>query len=166
MSTPMRETGIADDRARAAGVGRATGPLGWLARCVAHESTPRDLRNLRRWLLWMLAWVVVAVPDASWFGHVDGRASWVTLLQAALVGVALVGVVGSFVRYVRETDELNRLVQLRALSVGFGAGFLTSELGQSAVDAGLVAGVDRDVPILAMIVAYAVTSVLVLRRYR
>lgn len=144
----------------------ASGPLGWLARCMAHESTPRDLANMRRWLGWMVAWAVLAVPDADWFGHVDGVTSWFTLLQAALVTVALAGVVVTFVRYVRETDELNRRIQLTALSVGFGAAFVANELAQAAVNAGLVASVDDDLPVLAMLVTYAIASVVILRRYR
>ncbi len=144
----------------------SSGPLAWLARCMAHESTPRDLANMRRWLAWMVAWAALAVPDASWFGHVDGETSWFTLLQAGLVTVALAGVVVSFVRYVRETDELNRRIQLTALSIGFGAAFVANELAQAAVNAGLVASVDDDLPVLAMLVTYAIASVVILRRYR
>lgn len=162
------DTPAAGSRPTATTDQEAAGPgaLAWLARCMAHESTPRDLRNMRRWLAWMLGWFALAVVDAEWFGHTDGVTSWFTVLQALLVSGALVGVVATFVRYVRQTDELNRRIQLTALSIGFGAAFLSSELGQAAVNAGLIESTDADLPVVTMLLTYAVASVLVLRRYR
>ena len=142
------------------------GALAWFASCVARESTPRDLENMRRWLAWMVAWAVLATPDPEWFGYVDEETSWFTLTQAALVIAAFVGVIATFVRYVRETDELNRRVQLTSLSVGFGAGFLASELGQAAINAGLIESVDVDLPVITMLVSYAIASFVITRRYR
>jgi len=82
--------------------------------------TPRDRRNVRRnnWLL--VAWVACMGGTAQLFrqGLVPtGAVSWFAAALPAIIGGL---VIRSYVRFVREADELNRGIQLRALAVSFG----------------------------------------------
>lgn len=50
----------------------------------------------------------------------------------------------------RQSDELNRSIHLRALALGFGAGFLVETIGDEAIDAGLLAAVEPGAVTVAM----------------
>ena len=138
----------------------------WLANCFANEATERDIANIRRWGMWMVAWALLSFADAEWVGAERGVTSAATLGLEALVLVTLVGTVLAYARYVRETDELNRSIQLRAFSVGFAAGFLSLQVAEGVVNAGLVESVDSDISALVMLLTWAATSGVLQRRYR
>jgi len=89
--------------------------------------TPIDRRNNWRIVAWTLAWAVgLTVASFTLKGRIfhvaaGSLSSWVL----ALVPVVLfVGVLAAYLRFLRQTDELQRLIQLQALAVGFGAGIL------------------------------------------
>ena len=90
--------------------------------------TPTDKRNNRLILAWSLAWAVgLTVAAQTLKGRIFDVAIGANALTwvIALVPVALfVGVLRAYLRFVRGTDELQRLIQLQALAVGFGAGLL------------------------------------------
>lgn len=105
--------------------------------------TETNRRNLRRLLGALAVWAVCFV-GASYL--IDGRVvpagppSW---LLAAVPTLAAAVAVLAFVRFVRQADELQRLIQLRALALGFGAVWLAlsgyplfEELGAPPLDAG------------------------------
>jgi len=89
--------------------------------------TPADKRNNGRIVGWTAAWAVgLTFASQTLKGRILDVApgSWRSW-AIALVPVALfVGVLGAYLRFLRETDELQRLIQLQALAVGFGAGVL------------------------------------------
>lgn len=142
------------------------GVVTWLASCVAREATPTDLVNIRRWGIWMLAWALLSFMDAEWFGGERGTTSAATVVLNVLVLLALAGTVLAYARYIRQTDELNRSIQLRAFGAGFAAGFVAIQVAEGAMNAGLVEGVDHELAALVMLMAWAVASVVVQRRYR
>lgn len=91
----------------------------WWADC-----TPRDWRNLRRFLLAGAAWMVTFV-GGSWLLHGDlagrGFIAWIVAALPALTGVLVVLAYG---RYLKETDEFQRMIHFQALALGFGGGWL------------------------------------------
>ncbi len=91
-----------------------------------HSMPQRDRRNARRanWLLFF--WAVTFLPALYLFrrGHMPpGAVSYVAV--AVPIALAIAGVI-AYIRFLREADELQRQIQLEALSLGFGAGFVAS----------------------------------------
>lgn len=103
---------------------RSEGPMAWLA---AACGTPTDRRNNMSFLRWTLAWAVGLTASAQslkrgFFGLEPGSlATWVVASAPAVLGVLMMA---AYLRFLRETDELTRLIQLQSLAVGFGAGVL------------------------------------------
>lgn len=129
------------------------------------DTTPRDRRNTVRMLLALAAWAVVFVA-VTWAIRKEllpaGPVSWIAAaLPSALMVVAFL----AYADYLRKADELQRTIQLRALALGFGAGWLAlcgyplfEHLGAPAIDAGDY--------VLVMAVFYTLGVVLGQRRYR
>jgi hypothetical protein len=97
------------------------------------SATPRDRRNIRRntWLL--VAWVVSmeATLQVSRRDLLpEGAASWLAATLPALLGGL---VIWSYMRFVREADELQRTIQLNALAVSFGATIVVAILAYPAL---------------------------------
>jgi hypothetical protein len=91
-----------------------------------------------------------------------GPILWVV---AALPSVAALGVLMAYTRYLRRADELQRLIQLQAMSWAFGGGFfvicgylLFQHLGAPRLDQALLASL--------MPVLYAIGLAAGWRRYR
>lgn len=129
------------------------------------DTTPRDRRNSLRMLLALAAWAVVFVA-VTWALRKEwlpaGPISWIAaMLPPALMLVAFL----LYADYLRKADELQRAIQLQALALGFGAGWLAlfgyplfEHLGAPALDAGDY--------VLVMAVFYTLGVVLGRRRYR
>jgi len=83
----------------------------------------RDRVNDKRTSLWAFAWVVslaiARLPVAS--GQLPQWVGWILGAVSLAVGAQFVR---SYLRMVREADELLRQVQLEGLAVGFGAGLI------------------------------------------
>lgn len=93
----------------------------WL-RCT--DATPRDRRHQVR-ILWMsLAWAVCLVGVALLIKSDLLPAGPIRWLVAALPSVAGLFVLIAYGRYLRQADELERIIQLQALAVGFGGTLL------------------------------------------
>lgn len=71
-----------------------------------------------------LAWAVCFAGARSLIRHGLLPGGVVPWLVAALPTVAGVVLVAAYTRYLREIDELQRAIQLRAMALGFGGGFL------------------------------------------
>lgn len=129
------------------------------------DTTPRDRRNSLRMLLALAVWAVAFVA-VSWALREEllpaGPAGWIAAaLPPALMLVAFL----FYADYLRKADELQRTIQLQALALGFGAGWLVlsgyplfEHLGAPALDAGDY--------ILVMAVFYTLGILLGQRRYR
>jgi hypothetical protein len=89
--------------------------------------TPKDRVNNRNFLIWSLVWAVgLTVSSQTLKGRIfDVPADSGWLWIPAIVPVLLfLGLMRAFLGVVRGADELQRLIQLQALAVGFGAGIL------------------------------------------
>lgn len=124
---------------------------GWFARCMAPNTSPRDLRNSRRFGALMIVWALSSIVPGA-LGVRDGEPTTVALVAAAVSFVLFLAAVAAMVRFVRETDELNRLIQMRSIAVAFAAGIVTVVGAGLLVDVGLVEGVELDVVATVMIV--------------
>lgn len=87
-------------------------------RCLGGVS-PRDRRN-QRLILWSnLAWALSFVGASMTLsrGWVTGPAAWALAAVPVVLSVVVMVV---YSRFLRQTDELQRLIQLEALALGFG----------------------------------------------
>lgn len=84
--------------------------------------SPDDRRNQRRIVWSTLAWasVYVAANQALKRELVVGPLAWVLASVPVVLGIVVLWVYG---RFLRQTDELQRLIQLKALALGFGGSF-------------------------------------------
>ena len=88
-------------------------------------TSPRDRANQRRILWTTLAWAIsfVGVSQAIKTGTLArGPMAWALALVPAALGFVVVFV---YSRFLRDADELQRLIQLNALALGFGGGLFT-----------------------------------------
>jgi len=83
----------------------------------------RDRINDRRTTLWSFAWVASLALSrvAIVVGRLPQALHWLLVAFSLAVGIQFVR---SYLRMVREADELLRQVQLEGLAVGFGAGLI------------------------------------------
>lgn len=94
----------------------------FLATCTG--MTQRDIRNARTTNVWVLVWAVcfVGLSFAVRGGQLaPGLLAWAAVAACTLLGLV---VVWYYMRFLREADELLRKIQLEALAIGFGAGFI------------------------------------------
>ena len=128
-------------------------------------TTARDFRNLKR-VMWLLGAWAVSFAGISQLLKRDllptGAISWVA---AALPTVAGILVFLAFRRFLREADELQRMVQLRALALGFGATWIAI-FGYPLFESLGAPGLDVTDYGLVMAVAYSLGSVIGWRQYR
>lgn len=127
-------------------------------------TTPRQRRNtallLGAFLLWAIGFL-----GATW-AITEGTVSGVPSLAVAAVPVILgVLVLFGYRRFLRESDELQRQIQLEALALGLGVGWvaissypLFERLGAPVIESGDY--------VLIIAVAYSFGSVLGWRKYR
>jgi hypothetical protein len=129
------------------------------------DTTPRDRRNLTRFVLAIAAWGIAFVA-ASWITKngvvASGAMAW---FVAAVPTAAALWVVQAYTHYLREADELQRATQLHALALGFGAGWIAltgyplfERLGAPPIEAS-----DYTV---AMAAAFSIGCLVAWRRYR
>lgn len=132
--------------------------------CWRADSTPRDRRNLLRFVLALGAWAVTFAGGARLLRSGiagEGPFSWLVAALPAVFGLVAVLAYG---RYLRQADEFQQMIHLKALGFGFGGGWLAVAgyrlfelLGAPAMDRGTV--------IAIMAVLYTVGLVAGLRRY-
>ena len=132
------------------------------SRCMG--ISPQDRKNQRRILWATLSWAVV-YTGSMWIIKrelIAAPAAWALAAVTAATGVVVLFVYG---RFLRQTDELARLVQLEALALGFGGTFFAlsaysvcEQLGSPPLDL-------EDAPIV-MVAFYFLGVFLGWRRYR
>jgi hypothetical protein len=144
----------------------------WQAFCGT--STPVDVRNIRRVNLASLVWVLAFLASIlvmKRFGDDSLAVSSAALFAAVAASVPLVH---AYLRFLRETDELTRLIQMQAMAVGFASGLLTILLGgfitriESFLPDPLVGPVqltDLLNPAIVMCVAFMATAIVLHRWY-
>jgi len=80
--------------------------------------TPRDRRNLRWVSIIQVVWLACLIANGGTFTHlytdpVRVLVAWLPLAVGALV-------IWSYVRLIRQADDLQKMIQLSALAIGFG----------------------------------------------
>jgi hypothetical protein len=136
----------------------------WMTSC-AGMMTETDRRNSNRFTGWTFAWAVsfVGATLVLKAGLVpEGAASWAVALAPDVLGVAALL---AYVRFLRQTDELLRKIQLEGLAVGFGVGVVFA-MGYRLLERAGAPGLDIDDPVLVMLFAWVVGQLVALRRYR
>ncbi len=134
-----------------------------IERC--EDTTPRDSRNLMR-ILWTLgAWALTFLAATMGFkrGLVpEGPMSWVVAALPTLLGIL---VILAYARFLRESDELQRVIHHQALALGFGAGWLAL-MAYAVFEKMGVSVFGTDTITLAMMITYSLWIVLGRLRYR
>jgi len=128
------------------------------------SSPQRDVRNQRRIVLWAFAWGVffVAVTQAI-------RREWLPfgMTLAGVIFTALLGVatILAYRRFLQETDELRRKIEVEALALSFGIGVIGGLTYWQLVVSGAVPGKGFAYVIAAMILTHPVGVLIGRRRY-
>ena len=90
-----------------------------------------------------------------------GKLFDVVLLVAIVLSVVAVGF---FIRFILRADELLRKIQLEALAIGFGGGFVATFALDLAEKVGFES-FDISAPLMAMVVCWVVGFLVATRRY-
>lgn len=95
----------------------------WMRLLCSGASTARDRRNQYRFLIWAALWALVFVASGltQRYVELDGAPLWLVAFAPTLPAIL---VVASYLKFLREADELVRRVQMEGLALGFGAGVL------------------------------------------
>lgn len=85
---------------------------------AARSQTPRDRRNIR-WIAFIqILWVAALVANGTAFRPYLTEPLRLLIALLPLVVGALV--IWSYIRFVRDADDLQKAIQLSALAIGFG----------------------------------------------
>lgn len=127
-------------------------------------ATPRQRRNTAMLVGAFFLWAI-GFLGATWAiteGIFPGSLSWAIAAVPIILGIV---VLFSYRRFLRESDELQRQIQLEALALGLGVGWvaisgypLFERLGAPAMDSGDY--------VLIIALAYSFGSILGWRKYR
>lgn len=123
-----------------------------------------DRANNRRLNIAMVVWALSFMLSSA-IAADDGFGGVAHLVSAVVPTLTGVPVVLLFAYYIREADELTRLIELQALAVAAGAVFLVLPSVQVAQGS---MGIDTfvSVPLVTMAFVYAGAVTLIRRRYR
>lgn len=129
------------------------------------DTTPHDRRNQLR-LLWAVGAWAVSFAGVSQLIKRDllpgGPFPWLLAVLPWVLGVVVLIAYG---RYLREADELQRMIQLQALAFGFGGTYFALTGYRVFERLGAPAAGLNDATLL-MVVLYAIAIFVGWRRYR
>ena len=128
------------------------------------DTTPRDRRNLRRMLLALLVWAVCFVGVTYSLKRElipAGPISWAAAVLPTLLAITALFAYG---RYLREADELQRVIHLRALALGFGATWVAM-CGYPLIERLGAPAADTSDYVMVMAASYSLSIVLGQRRF-
>ena len=128
------------------------------------SGTQRDRRNQLRVTLWALVWGISFVAVAQGI-----RREWLPLAAAlaGVIGSALLGIatVLAHRRYLRETDELRRKIEVEALALAFGVGLVGGLTYWLLVVSGTMPATGFSYVFVVMFIAHPVGVLIGRRRY-
>ncbi len=133
-----------------------------LGRCA--DMTAADRRNLYQATWWLAGWAVVYVGAAQLLKRGGVPSGAATALVALVPSVFAVVAILAYIRFIRRAEELQRKIQVEALALGFGAGFVASFGLEMLGKAGLVEA-EVSTAFLVMILFYVAGIWLGGRRY-
>lgn len=128
------------------------------------SSPQRDRRNLRRFASWALLWGLSFLTSTLGIK----KAWWPSAGMFAAVAVtALLGFVAVLLyrRFLQDTDELRRKIEVEALALAFGVGLFGGLAGWLLVVGDAVRGTDLIFVFLAMVLTHGVSVLVGRRRY-
>ena len=129
--------------------------------------TERDRRNRFAILRWSIL-LAVSVVGSAFMLRMGGSAALKWVIAAIPIGLLIPWLL-SYLRFIREADELVRQIQLEGLAVGFCAGFafgiIDSVLGHAGLPQ-LDAASSLSVMVAIMALGYAFGRVLASKRFR
>lgn len=134
-------------------------------RICGDDMTPRDRRNMLRYVALMAAWAAAFLGGMALIERdvvAGGPIGWgLAALNLALAAAVLF----AYVRYLREADELQRRIHIEALALGIGGGWLAFA-GYRLFELLGAPFADRGSVVVVMAIFYMVGFVLGQRRYR
>jgi hypothetical protein len=130
------------------------------------ELTQRDRRNLRWYLSALLGWAIAYMLATFLIRRGWVQADAVGAAVALLPSLIAIAPAMAFVRFLREADELQRLIELQALALGVGAAFIVFPCAQLLERLGFTLAAWRDVVPMVFVATYSISAVLGHRRYR
>ena len=120
----------------------------------SNEFEARTVRGAIRFVLWSLAWTgsMVLVDKAVLYGwYTESFYSVIGIVVNALLGLV---VVRTFLRHLGDMDEMKRKIQLDALALSMGVGFVGSFTYSLLTTTGFVTDPEISDIILLMAVTY------------
>ena len=126
----------------------------------------RSIGAMARLLAWILAWVatMVLVDKAVLY-------QWHSSASLSLLGVAVnaalgLGMIWTFIRYLRQMDEMQRQIQLESLALAMGVGLVGSFTYSLLGTAGFITDGEVSDIILLMTGTYVAGTIFGQLRYR
>ena len=136
----------------------------WQRLAACTTGRPEDRRN--NWIATglLLLWALTYVGASQLIRSAALPAGLPSYLVAAVPIAASIAAVAAYVRFIVRADELLRKVQLEALGIGFGGGFVATFAFDLAEKLGL-GQIDVSAPMMVMIVCWVLGIVAAARRY-
>jgi hypothetical protein len=131
--------------------------------CEAGPSTAAR-RSQRRAMGFVLTWAVtMALATLALASDLSlpPAARWALAILPTLVGI---GMLAAYIAFLRASDELQRKIQVEALALGFGAGFLAMN-GYRLLERAGAPAIDVNDVAFVMLAAFALGMLLGQRRY-
>ena len=128
--------------------------------------TARNIKNNIRLLCWVFAWVgtmVVADKAELYEWHSSALISVLAIVIHTGIGF---GMIVTFMRFLKQLDDLQRKIQLDALALSMGVGLVGSFSYSLLVTAKFISDTEISDIILLMIVTYMVGLIVGQVRYR
>ncbi|MDH3439435.1 MAG: hypothetical protein OEM63_01690 [Gammaproteobacteria bacterium] len=144
--------------------GNEANRVSWLNTLRSCTGTAADRKNRYRFLVWAMAWAATFL-GADW-GLENHDVQGPTAIFIAMIPTLMAcGALWAYLRFLRETDELVRRIQLEGVALGFGAGIIFLLSLVSLEDAGF-AKLDASDAIALMLVTWAFGQLFATWRYR
>jgi hypothetical protein len=124
-------------------------------------------RNQYRAVIWMAGWMVVYTLAAQALrGNLGGPelTGWAATAAALAPNLAALGALRAYLRFLREADELTRLIQVQSLAIGFGAWFFWTLSWQLLEYSGFARPAD-DWMLMFPVAVMAIAQLALTRRY-
>ena len=141
------------------------GSHGWSLWGPTDTLTRQDRSNLWRLLLWVALWCLSWLLATSLLSNgrliTSNGVGYLVALAPNLFGVVMIL---SYLKFLREADEVQQKIQLEALGWGFGSGVLFM-IGYRLLERVGAPPLDICFPFAVMIIAWAISQWIATRKY-